>query len=407
MTVPTRNITMPSWLQQEYVKSIYSALEVPGHTVRFVGGCVRDALIGKQATDIDIATSLVPEHIIRQLEQHYIKPIPTGIKHGTITALCKGKTIEITTLRKDVRCDGRHADVEFTSSWKEDAARRDFTINALSCNKEGEVFDYFDGISDLEQGKVKFVGNPEERIIEDSLRVLRFFRFSAYYAKGKMDPTMLAACEAQKERIEALAGERIQKEMFKLLEAQNPEPVIRAMIKTNIIQTIALNPANTKTLERLIVQPCLDPIIRLASLIEPNETSIDRLVKRWKLSNKHKEILRILLLSPPPSSTMDQAAIRSYTRKHGKDITQAKLAFTQALEEHTDPKAWQSVKQEIAEWKIPTFPLTGNDIKAIGLPQGKALGEQLTKAEIWWEKNHYSPTKEGIIEWLKANLKSK
>ena len=187
-----------------------------------VGGCVRDAIVKRPIKDIDIATPQTPENVIKLLTAEDIKVIPTGIKHGTVTAVHGKETIEITTLRRDLDCDGRHAEVEFTNNWQEDAARRDFTMNALSMDLDGNIYDYFNGIHDLHKGIVKFVGNPDARVQEDYLRILRYFRFEAHYGTHAIDKESLNACIKFKQNIESLSGERIQAEMFKLLSARDP-----------------------------------------------------------------------------------------------------------------------------------------------------------------------------------------
>src|SRR5579872_7361897 len=207
----------PPWLKWPETQALIKAFADAKAPIRFVGGCVRDALLGRAVQDVDVATPLRPEATMALLQKAGIKAIPTGIDHGTATAVIHGKHFEITTLRKDVSTDGRHATVAYTDDWKEDAARRDFTINALYLSPDGELFDYFNGARDAKEGHVRFIGNAGERIREDYLRILRFFRFYAWYGKTEPDKEALTACTEAANNIGTLSGERVQQEMLKLL----------------------------------------------------------------------------------------------------------------------------------------------------------------------------------------------
>src|SRR5579859_1773793 len=212
------------WMTAADTAAVLDALEAAGGAdcARFVGGCVRNTLIGKPVSDIDIATVLTPERVTEALKAAKLKAVPTGVEHGTVTAVAGGKPFEVTTLRRDVATDGRRAVVAFTDDWKEDAQRRDFTINALYAAPEGEVFDYFEGISDLEAGRVRFVGDPVTRIREDYLRILRLFRFHAWYGEGALDPDALRAAAHERSGLARLSGERVSREMLRLLAAEDP-----------------------------------------------------------------------------------------------------------------------------------------------------------------------------------------
>ena len=219
------------WLTAESSRKLMDVLTASGAEARFVGGCVRDALLGKidADVDLDVATGLLPDQIIERLEAAEIKAIPTGIAHGTVTAIIAGQSFEITTLRKDVACDGRHADVQFTDDFELDAKRRDFTINAMSTDRLGRLFDYFGGVEDLKAGRIRFVGNAEERVREDYLRILRFFRFYARFGRPPADQQALQACKVEAAGLARLSGERIRSEMLKLLASGNAVAALTLM----------------------------------------------------------------------------------------------------------------------------------------------------------------------------------
>ncbi|HSC18522.1 MAG TPA: CCA tRNA nucleotidyltransferase, partial [Rhizomicrobium sp.] len=244
--------TRETWMTAAETREVLAALTSDGAEARFVGGVVRNALLHRPITDIDIATPLPPGEVTQRLQTAGLGAVPTGIEHGTVTAIVRGKPFEITTLRRDVSTDGRRATVAFTGDWKEDAGRRDFTINALYASPAGEVFDYFGGLADLEAGRLRFVGDPVTRIREDYLRILRLFRFHAWYGRGEIDADALRAAATEKHGIGKLSGERLQKELLKLLEAEDPAPVVRIMAATGILGKVLPGTLNLPRFERLI-----------------------------------------------------------------------------------------------------------------------------------------------------------
>ncbi len=234
---------------------------------RFVGGCVRDTLLKRPIGDIDIATPLPPEEVMRRLAAARIKAVPTGLAHGTVTAVVEGRAFEITTLRRDVETFGHRARVAFTADWEADSRRRDFTMNALFLAADGEVLDYHDGLGDLRRGKVRFVGDPETRIREDVLRLLRFYRFHAWYGRGAADRAARAACRALAPLVPTLSGERVQAETMKLLRAPDPLPSLALMAKDGVLAQIVPVARPLRALRRLVrIEPAPDPLRRLAVL---------------------------------------------------------------------------------------------------------------------------------------------
>ncbi|MFP5513038.1 MAG: CCA tRNA nucleotidyltransferase, partial [Alphaproteobacteria bacterium] len=272
MTVAARLSPQP-WMTAPESRAVFAALDAGGADARFVGGCVRDAWLGRPVKDIDVATHAPPERVMELLEAAGIRVIPTGIDHGTVTALCGGKPYEITTLRRDVETDGRHARVEFTDDWMEDAARRDLTMNALSCTPDGAMFDPFGGLADLAAGRVRFVGEARRRIEEDVLRLLRFFRFHAHYGRGDPDAEALAACRELAPRLPTLSGERVRGELFRLLTAPCAAAVWRLMMGQGIMVHLLPEAMDADRLDRLIaverdlgITP--DPTRRLAAVLD-------------------------------------------------------------------------------------------------------------------------------------------
>lgn len=393
-----------NWHDIKGVRKLFSSLE---NKARFVGGCVRDALLDKELGDIDIATPLLPEEVITRLEKNNIKVIPTGLKHGTVTAIIENNNFEITTLRKDVDCDGRHAEVEYTDNWEEDAARRDFTINAMSCTIDGKLFDYFGGTEDLKNGAVKFVGDARQRCREDYLRILRFFRFFAWYGKQKADNNAQQACATLAKGLDSLSGERIQKEMLKLLLAENPVPAISLMQDLQVIGHIIPGQINLYALQNLITlkyKADTLSIVRLAALM-CGSTSTDELAGRWKMSNEHKDLLRTLI-SSEDNITHDTVVTsqKKILRKMGRNIFKH-LVILKWSEERDPEKYRTDYEQMFAladNWEIPVFPITGGDIVKLGIKPGPRIGEILRKAEQLWEENNYQPDFEQIVEYIKG-----
>ncbi|HWA31138.1 MAG TPA: CCA tRNA nucleotidyltransferase, partial [Rhizomicrobium sp.] len=284
------------WMTAPETRAVMEALAKDGGSARFVGGVVRNALLGRAVGDIDIATPLTPDDVTKTLEAAGLKAVPTGIEHGTVTAVSNGRPYEVTTLRRDVSTDGRRAVVAFTKDWAEDAQRRDFTMNALYANADGEVFDTVGGVADLKAGKVRFVGDPATRIREDYLRILRLFRFHAWYGKGEIDKAALKAAAENRAGLAQLSGERIAKEMLKLLAAEDPVPVLRSMAASAILGEILPGELNIARLERLVAIDASnffapDPVLRLAALLPDRAAAANELADRWKLSNADRDRL--------------------------------------------------------------------------------------------------------------------
>jgi poly(A) polymerase len=344
---------------------------------RIAGGAVRDMLLNRPAADVDFASPLSPEANIRRLSDANIKTIPTGLAHGTITAIIGSRGFEITTLRRDIETDGRHAVIAFTDNWEADAARRDFTINAMSMSQDGKLFDYFGGHDDLLAGRLRFVGDARTRITEDYLRILRFFRFFARYGKGEPDPEAIAAIMECRDGITKLSAERIWSELKLILAAPDPSATVALMQSTGVLSLILPEGTNISALNRLIGYGApADPLMRIAALSEGDAKVLG---SRLKLSVN--ELVRLFVYQLPnglkPTATDIQ--IRRALAEDSPEFLITKTWLAQ-----TDDAGWPELRQRIANTKRPIFPLQGRDIMALGIPPGPRIGEILELTRKWW-----------------------
>ena len=384
------------------------ALTANGADVRFVGGCVRDALLEQESNDIDIGTPDPPQRVLALLEDAgiEIRTVPRGLEHGTVTALAGGERYEITTLRRDERTDGRHAEVAFTDDWREDAARRDFTINAMSASLDGStLYDYFGGLEDLVAGRVRFVGDPATRIAEDHLRILRFFRFHAWYGHGDPDPAALEACAAAAHTIPTLSGERVQAEVLKLLAAPDPAPSVREMSNASVLHVLLPQAKGTERLANLIAieqtaaEPA-DPIRRLAALISGGDAAAARSIAiRWQLASADAARLAALV----HDLHLDPAGQRRLLYRLGAEGFRDRVFLAWADERSSeDEAAWGAMLETAEEWQTPTFPVTGADVLARSIPEGSEVGRLLKAVEDWWIERDFTPGRAALLEKLDA-----
>jgi len=391
------------WLVAPASRKVLAALSRGGRPVRFVGGCVRDGLLGRLAPgdDLDLATPEPPERIMELLAAAGIRAIPTGIEHGTVTALTDDQRFEITTLRRDVATDGRRAVVAFTDDFRADAARRDFTINAMSCDAEGRVFDYFGGRADLAAGRVRFVGPPAERIAEDYLRILRFFRFFAHYGRPPPDAEAIAACATAAAGIARLSGERIQTEMLKLLAAADPLPSLRRMAESGVLGEVTRDPLALERLARLLeLAPDADPLLRLGALLRPPPAKDDAaawVAERWHLSKRDAARLAGMTRDPLPAPEASPALRRRAIYRLGAE-RYADLVRLAAAEAPRVPRAALEDALETARtWRPPALPVTGHDLLDLGVPPGPRVGEILRAVEDWWLEQDFRPERDGCL----------
>ncbi|MDE2182385.1 MAG: CCA tRNA nucleotidyltransferase [Alphaproteobacteria bacterium] len=372
---------------------------------RFVGGAVRNALLHRDVADIDVATPLVPAEVVKRLEAARIKSVPTGIEHGTITAVVDGRPYEVTTLRRDVVTDGRRAIVAFTTDWAEDARRRDFTMNALYAAADGEVFDHVGGVADLQAGRVRFVGDPVQRIREDYLRILRLFRFHAWYGRGALDAEALRAGATERTGLARLSGERIQSEMLRLLAAPDPGAVLNAMAREAILGEVLPGEVSIGRVERLAAIDrdaffTPDAVLRLAALVPPLAAA--PVAERWKLSNADRD--RLLDLTSAGEALAPHLSAREVRRllyRLGKQRFRDRLFLAWA----DDPRAaiqWRALLAMADAWQRPQFPLSGREVMKAGVPEGPLVGKVIAEVESWWIDSDFTEDRFSLAERLKA-----
>lgn len=390
------------WLSAPETVAVMQALDAarPGAS-RFVGGCVRNAVMGRVADgeDIDIATQLVPDKVVEALEAAGIRAIPTGIEHGTITAVTNSKPFEITTLRRDVETDGRRAVVAFTEDWAEDAARRDFRLNALYAERDGTLHDPVGhGIEDAEAGRVIFIGDADERLREDYLRILRFFRFNAWYGAG-IDEDGLAACERQKEGLKQIAVERIWKEFYKLLAAPDPSVAVDAMDRSGVLAILIPEVVMVDGLYDLRVTEALlgakpDPMLRLMSLVPKTAAAVVAVSKRLRLSNAETDrVSRWAADNLPDPTGFNGRQLRKALYWHGAQAVADRAMLS--------GQNVRDLVHAIIAWRRPEFPVGGDDALAIGL-KGPEIGEALRSLEEWWIDQDFQPEREELLGRLKG-----
>jgi poly(A) polymerase len=369
------NLPDAPWQHRPGMDRLLAALGAAAGETRFVGGCVRDTLLGLEARDVDLATRIAPAEVMRRLEAARIKAVPTGLAHGTVTAVIGGKPVEVTTLRRDVATDGRRATIAYTEDWREDAARRDFTINALSADPaSGEVFDYFEGLADLEAGRVRFIGDPLQRIAEDHLRILRFFRFHARFGQSAPDEAALDACSGRANDLMALSRERIADELLKLLGLPDPTATIALMIERGILRPVLPEIEGAGRLALLIAAEqaagiAPEPIRRLAALLPLNAEASADVAARLRLSRRAAK--RLAAAARPMDNARPEA-----------------LAYRIGAAEAVDNILLHGAPgvdlQALAAWQRPRLPIGGGDLIAMGLEAGPQVAATLQKIEEEW-----------------------
>lgn len=375
-----------AWLVAPATRAVIAALEAAGgpDCARFVGGCVRNALMGRPIDDIDIATVLKPEETARAIRAAGLKAAPTGIEHGTVTAVAERTPFEITTLRRDVTTDGRNATVAFTDDWAEDAARRDFRLNALYADAEGRVFDPTgEGVADAMAGRIIFVGDPERRIREDYLRILRFFRFFAWYGRGEPDAAGLAACRALAGGMDRLSAERVSKELMKLLAAPDPRAAMRAMTDAGVLAAVLPEARMTPDFE-VMVGISDDPVRRLMMLVPAQVEAVAEAARRLRLPNVVLNRLGLAATAGPAVDlSMTPSQVRAAVYRLGHQAVEDVLHRRWA--EAPDRKVEAKTLLEVAlDWNPPAMPVGGRQVAALGVQAGPETGRILKAFEESW-----------------------
>ena len=394
-----RNLA-PPWIEEPATRILLAALAKAGIAARFVGGCVRDALLGQATADIDLATPARPESVAAALDKAGIKVVPTGLAHGTVTAVVAPRHYEITTLRRDVETDGRRARVAFDADWAEDAARRDFTINAIYLVPDGTLYDPVGGIADLKARRVRFVGDPATRIAEDVLRVLRYYRFEARFGGGNGDPAARAACRDAVPLLRKLSAERVARELTGLLAAANPVPALRIMAEDGVLASILPEATRLDRLEKLVaLEPGPDALRRLAGVVQVDAAGLGAIAERLRLSGGERDRLVSLAAPRPLDPTGDERAQRRALYHLGAERYRD-LAILSAAEGGMDEARLAELLALANRWTPPVFPLAGRDVTALGIPTGPRVGELLASVRRWWEDGDFAADRAACLAKL-------
>jgi len=368
------------------VVSLSNLFHKNGFELRIVGGAVRDLMLGKLPKDTDLASDATPDEMVEMFEKGNIKYIPTGLQHGTITAVINKEQLEITTLRADTEHTGRHATVEFIRSWEEDAKRRDLTYNAMSLDLDGTVYDYFNGANDLQDKVSKFVGDPVQRIQEDYLRILRYFRFQGRIGNPTWEKDTLDAIKNNAKGLTQISGERIWMEIQKILVGKNVKDILVHLEKTGVTKNINLPLDNIELAEKVSIMQ--SPIVPLASLMR-NTKDVDAIGNAWKLSNAEMQLLAFL--TEFKNTPLTQQSAEEFLI----DGTHQYFVYALAKMQGKD-----AIGNHIRKWQVPEFPVTGKDLISAGVKPGPNMGALLTKLRDEWKTKNYKPSKEDLLKDL-------
>ena len=415
------NVAGQAWFSKPALQRILALLNADGGEARIVGGAVRNALMGMPVADIDMATTLPPQDVVERAQSAGIKAVPTGIEHGTVTLVLDGEGFEVTTLRRDVETDGRHAQVAFGTDWNEDAQRRDLTINALYADASGEVIDLVGGLADIETRNVRFIGDADTRIAEDYLRVLRFFRFFAHYGSGRPDADGLRASARAKDKMSTLSAERVWSEMKKLLTATDPSRALLWMRQSGVLSQVL--PETEKwgidAIHGLVAaEQALgwtpDALLRLAAIVPVDAERVAGMASRLRLSNAEAKRLKQWASAPVVETSMTDAVFDRLLYRNGVEGITMRLMLSLAAA-RADISAGEGAMQKIARLSAllsrtqkflrPTFPLTGADVLAAGVSPGPKVGEILGQLEEKWIEFNFSLDRAALTARLEAAVK--
>ena len=404
-----------SILEQNDVAQVFDLFETyQKNSIYVVGGSIRDALLNREITDIDFATSLKPKTITEILNKENIKFIDVGIDHGTVTAIINERKFEITTFRNDIFTDGRHAQVSFSNSLEEDALRRDFTINAMYLDKGGNLIDPKDGKTDLENRVVRFIGNPDERIKEDYLRILRYFRFLALFGDISPDAEVMKTIKANLDKLSVVSKERQWNELKSILSLNAPNNAISAMSEIGLLDVYFDGTSINDSFVNLIeiesrISLSIDPILRLSTLIENSLDRANTIIKKLPLSKSDStDLLKLSTLNKKIVSYMSMKEVRYLLYLLGRDGFQKQILVNWAKDTNNKNEVnWRSLYEVAQSWEKPSFALTANDVINMGISQGPMVGDILKEVEDWWAENDFIDDKFSLIERLKAIVQSK
>jgi poly(A) polymerase len=399
---PAGRIEPPVWMTAAPTRRLFAALTAAGIAARFVGGCVRNAVLGRAIDDLDLAVDKPPDTVMRALEAAKIKVVPTGLKHGTVTAIADGQVFELTTLRRDVETDGRRAVVAFTDNWLADASRRDFTFNSLYADPGGTLYDPFDGRADLAAGRVRFIGNPDTRLAEDHLRALRFFRFYAWYGRPPIDGPGFQACVRNASSLVSLSGERVRKELLRTLEAPAAADALEAMREAGVLDHWLPEYEGLARLPALIAhEDEADGLRRLAAIL-PEGTNAVAIGKRLKLSTQEALRLDVMLAREPAVDVADgPPAWRAGIYRLGNGLYIDRLLLA------TDaPGDWRAALALARQWTPPELPVSGGDALKLGLKPGPKVGALVDAIERWWIEHDFAPDRAACLAELERLVRA-
>ena len=393
-------------LQLPEVEKVFKAFgENP---IFLVGGCVRDTLMNKSVTDIDFATPCEPLEVIEILNKSEINYIDIGIKFGTVTAIIDDKKYEITSFRKDISTDGRHAEVEFSKEMEADAARRDFTINALYVDKDCKIYDFYNGQEDLENTILRFIGDPQARIKEDYLRIIRFFRFLASNSAQSFDDDLLAVLKTEAPNLSIVSKERLWDEFTEILKSENPITALTLMQKNSIFENISEGLQVEESFENLIsIESKIkdaDSILRLSLLFDNNPKKIEDFVNSFPLSsNESKALLQLGEMNEKIVSYLSMKEVRFLLYKIGVSNFKNQIILNWARDvQNKNEVNWRSLYEVAISWERPKFQLDSKDVMGMGINEGPLVGSILKEVEEWWAENDFIDDKFSLIERLKA-----
>jgi poly(A) polymerase len=394
MTRPP-SLARAKWLNAPALSIVFATIADAGGEARVAGGAVRNSLMKLPVADIDLATTLQPGAVAAAFKAKGFNVVPTGIAHGTVTAIVDHQAFEITTLRRDVETDGRRAKVAFTDDWREDALRRDFTINALYCDANGKIYDYSAGYDDIRRKRINFVGAPARRIAEDHLRILRFFRFLSAYENAKPEAESLAACVRHRKKLSTLSSERVSKELLKLLAGPQAAKVIKLMAREGVLEIILPHTDQFGVFARLPPDPILRAFVLAKKPLE--------LQQLWRLSNAQAKRLEALADAPPLSPALRPKERKRICYLLGADGWRDAVNLGWARSKSPpDDRSWTNLRNLPERWAMPHFPITGSDLIKAGIVPGPAMGRTLAELKDRWIASDFKPQRDELLGQLQG-----
>lgn len=416
------SIAGQDWFSKPALGRILDLLNADGGEARIVGGAIRNALMDMPVGDIDIATTLLPQDVVERAKEAGIKSVPTGIEHGTVTLVADGEGYEVTTLRRDVTTDGRRAEVAFGTDWQADAERRDLTINGLYADAQGNIIDLIDGLPDIESRTVRFIGDAATRVAEDYLRILRFFRFFAWYGSGRPDADGLRASARAKEKLSTLSAERVWSEVKKLLSAPDPSRSLLWMRQSGVLAQVlpetekwGIDAIHGLIAAEQALQWPIDPLLRLAAITPPDGPRVESMAVRLRMSKNETNRLTQWANAQTPDPAMAETALDRLLYRQGKEGVQMRLKLALASA-RADVSAGEEAMRKIARFSTlnsranafvkPAFPLAGADVLAEGVPAGPRVGEMLSALEEKWIEVNFSLDRAALTARLKDMLQN-